>query len=198
MHVRVQNWPSLAWLPPLCLNLTVFVTSPSLSFPICEVVLWGCLPPGAFGKSGGSDAKQVAGTWGASEPFLCVSGDVQPLFLPSELRSSLSPAPLPTPAAPARVQPPASLRAVPTASAQVSCLSLQTPGCLQRYFLICRPHHLTPGLTVFLMAPVTITSQITSKPLACSWSSSRTTIREGPGAATGGREVRVSLSFHNW
>ena len=176
LHARVQSCPSLTWLSPLCLNLTVFVTSPSLSCPICEVGLWGCLPPRAFGKSGGSDAKQVPGTWGASEPFLCVSGDVQLLFLPSELRSSISPAPLPAPTAPARVRPPPSLRAVPTASAQVSCLSLQTPGCLQKCFLICRTHHLTPGLMVFLMAPVTITFQIKSKPLACSWSSSRTTI----------------------
>ena len=66
---------------------------------------------------------------------------------------------------------------------QVSCLSRQTPGCLQRCFLICRPHHLTPGSMVFLMAPVTINYQIESKPLACSRSSSRMSRREGPGAA---------------
>lgn len=82
---------------------------------------------------------------------------------------------------------------------QVSCLSCQTPGCLQRYFLICRPHHLTPGSTVFLMAPVTINYQRESKPLACSQSSSRTsrtTRREGPGAAPDDREVRTLPASH--
>ena len=79
---------------------------------------------------------------------------------------------------------------------QVSCLSLQTPGCLQRCFLICRPHHLTPGSMVFLVAPVTINYQIEYKPLACSQSSSRTTRREGPGAALDDREVRTLLAFH--
>ena len=150
--------------------------------------------PRALGKSEGSDTKQVPSMWGTSEPLLCVSGDVQLLLLPSEL-------------APPLLQPPA-LHPLPLPEhgplhlselfqqPQVSCLSLQTPGCLQRCFLICRPHHLTPGSMVFLVAPVTINYQIEYKPLACSQSSSRTTRREGPGAALDDREVRTLLAFH--
>ena len=79
----------------------MFVTSLSLSFPICKVGLCRCLPPGALGKSEGSDTKQVPGMWGASEPLLCLLGDVQLLLLPSELAlpplqpPALHPLPLP-------------------------------------------------------------------------------------------------------
>ena len=151
--------PSLAAYPSCELDNVCHLLEPQFSH------LWSGLmqvpAPRALGKSEGSDTKQVPSMWGASKPLLCVSGDVQLLLLPSEL-------------APPPLQPPA-LRPLPLPEhgplhlselfqqPQVSCLSLQTPGCLQRCFLICRPHHLTPGSMVFLVAPVTINYQIESK-----------------------------------
>ena len=50
LHAPVQNWPSPAWLPAHRVNWTMFVTSLSLSVPICEVGLCRCLPPGLLGR----------------------------------------------------------------------------------------------------------------------------------------------------
>lgn len=55
--------------------------------PVSPSVKWayaGACPPGLLGRVK-AVIQQVPGMWGASEPLLCLSGDVQLLLLPSEL-----------------------------------------------------------------------------------------------------------------